>query len=68
MKKALTLTLALVFATVSNYALAASANCTVTAVDKDGITLDCGTKTNAFKIDDKVKIKTAKTKKAIEGC
>lgn len=70
MKKLLTLALALSLATLSSHALAANANCTVTAINEESITLDCGTKAESFKIGDKVKtiIKAAKKQKAIEGC
>jgi hypothetical protein len=64
----LVLALALSLAVAANNALAARAKCTVTSVNADSITLDCGTKTKSFKIGDEVKIRTAKKQRAIEGC
>ena len=68
MKKAITLTLALFLAVASNQALAATATCTITTASDKGITLDCGAKNDSFKSGESVRIRTAKQKKAIEGC
>ncbi|PLX48695.1 MAG: hypothetical protein C0613_09780 [Desulfobulbaceae bacterium] len=68
MKKATILTLALFLAVASNQALAATATCTVTTASDQGITLDCGVKNDSFKSGDTVKVRTAKQRKAIEGC
>ncbi len=70
MKKIMTLMLTLSLAIASSQALAANATCTVTAVNEESISLDCGTTAESFKIGDKVKVikKAAKKQKAIEGC
>ena len=68
MKKSLTLILALFLVTASSHALAATTKCTITAVEDNSISLDCGTKAKVFKVGDEVKIRTAKKVKAIEGC
>jgi hypothetical protein len=68
MKKLIATTLAIfLIAASASSSIAASAKCTVTAVDKSVVTLDCGDKADKFTVGAKVKVKTAK-KKAIEGC
>ena len=68
MKKLIATTLAIFLITASaSSSIAASAKCTVTAIDKSVVTLDCGDKAEQFSVDTKVKVKSAK-KKAIEGC
>ncbi len=46
---------------------ASTAKCTVTEVKDSIITLDCGKSADKLKVNDQVKVKTAK-KKAVEGC
>ncbi len=70
--KAFTLSLAMaLFLMTTSAALvgAASLKCTVTAMDKDLVTMDCGSKAETLNVGDTVKVKTTETKKkAIEGC
>ena len=67
-KKIVTLLMAMAFTVgVAGVSVAAkSANCKVTAIDGNTVTLDCK-KTDALKTGMKVKVKEAK-KKAVEGC
>ena len=68
MKKLIATTLAIfLIAASASSSIAASAKCTVTAVDESLVTLDCGKKAEKFTVGAEVKVKTAK-KKAIEGC
>ena len=55
------------FSLSASAAFAATAKCTVTEIKENIITLDCGKTADKLKVDDQVKVKTAK-KKAIEGC
>jgi hypothetical protein len=75
-KKMISLAMALAFV-VSTAAVSFAADCTVTAVDGNKVTVDCGgavsTVEGTAKVGDKVtvkdgKIQAAKKKKAIEGC
>ena len=68
MKRAMILTLSLFIAAAASNSLAATTKCTVTAVNDNSISLDCGIKAKAFKIGDEVKVRAAKKEKAIEGC
>ncbi|MBU2538527.1 MAG: hypothetical protein KKH22_08805 [Proteobacteria bacterium] len=75
-KKMISLAMALAFV-VSTAAVSFAADCTVTAVDGNKVTVDCGgavsTVEGSAKVGDKVnvkdgKIEAKKKKKAIEGC
>ncbi|MBU0483721.1 MAG: hypothetical protein KKB30_04320 [Proteobacteria bacterium] len=65
-KKLLVLAMALAFTLSTVAAIAATTNCTVTAIDGDTVTLDCK-KADDLKVGQKVKVKEAK-KKGVEGC
>ncbi len=68
MKTPLTLLLSITLFTLSaGSVLAATAKCSVTEIKDNIVTLDCGKTADKIKVDDQVKVKTAK-KKAIEGC
>jgi hypothetical protein len=68
MKKLIASSLATLFiVTSASSVLAASAKCTVKAIDENVVTLDCGKKAATLEVGSKVKIKSVK-KKAIEGC
>lgn len=52
----------------ANGVFAATIRCTVTEITEDSVILDCGKKISKIKVGDKVKMKTAKKKAAVEGC
>jgi len=55
------------FAFTAPMALAGSARCTVTEINNNVVTLDCGKTSAKLHQGDKVKVRISK-KKAIEGC
>lgn len=69
MKKLITTATLAIFliATSASGVLAASAKCTVTAIENNVVTLDCGDKAEKLSVGTIVKVKSEK-KKAIEGC
>ncbi|MCD6387919.1 MAG: hypothetical protein J7L69_00815 [Desulfobulbaceae bacterium] len=68
MKKLTTALLAITFLiSTAGMGLAASAKCTVTAIDANNVTMDCGNKAKKLKVGDTLKVKTVK-KQAVEGC
>ena len=68
MKKVLAVAMAMAFtASVASVSMAADVKCTVTAVDGNNVTMDCGKKASKLSAGTKVKVKAEK-KKAIEGC
>ncbi|MBI5559249.1 MAG: hypothetical protein HY885_16620 [Deltaproteobacteria bacterium] len=46
---------------------AASGQCTVVAIEKNKVILDCGSNSGEFKVGDEVKMKSV-SKKGVEGC
>ncbi len=55
----------------ASMALAATAKCSVVEITEKTVVLDCGdcgAILEKIKVGDKVKVKTVKKKKAIEGC
>lgn len=52
---------------IASTTLAATAKCTVTAIDETTVTMDCGKSVAKLKVGDTVKVKAVR-KKAIEGC
>lgn len=70
MNKKLTATImALIFAaSITGIATAASITCTVETIDNGKVLLNCGEKAADLKTGTEVRIKTAVTRKAVEGC
>lgn len=61
--------MALVFAvSLSGMAVAKSVTCTVETIEEGKVVLDCGKKADKLTVDTKVKVKTVKARKAVEGC
>jgi hypothetical protein len=68
MKKLTTTLLAITFICSSAaISVASSAKCTVTEIQDNIVTMDCGNKAKKMQVGDNLKVKTIK-KQAVEGC
>ena len=68
-RKMLSLAVAVAFmASPATMSLAASAKCKVKSVSGNTVTLECSSKASKLKAGDRVKVKTAKKREAINGC